>query len=346
MSHPKCPVNTREILVARPLDGDASGPPTPGNFTVRERKLPPPADGEVLVRHDYLQLWAVIRDLLTPAPVLPMPPYQVGERVWGPCVGTVLASRSPELDPGDLVFSLEGWAEHSRGPAARYTRLEPALYPGPEYFLTQGPTAYHGMADVARVGEGDVVFVSGAAGGVGSLAGQIAKCRGAARVIGSAGSAEKVAYLTGELGYDAAFDYHDGPVPDRLRELAPDGVDVFFDNVGGEQFEAAVQVAAPGARFALCGALAAQLGGASGAFPRLDLLTAIVKEIRLLPFTTTHTPEQLGAWHTHFGRWLREGRFVLPQTVLHGGLDAVVGGLTGLLAGEFRGNVVVRVHQP
>lgn len=343
MTHPQCPSSTREVRVARLLDG---GHPTPGHFAVRERPLPSLAEGEVLVRHDYLQLWAVMRDLLTPAPVLPLPPYRVGERVWGPCTGTVIASRSGELAPGDLVFALAGWAEHSLGPAARYMKLDPALYPGPEYFLTQGPTAYHGMVDVARVGEGDVVFVSGAAGGVGSLAGQIAKCRGAARVIGSAGSKEKTDYLVRELGYDDAFDYHDGPVADRLRKLAPDGIDVFFDNVGGEQFEAAVQAAAPRARFALCGALAAQLDGGSGAFPRLDLLTAIVKEISLRPFTTAHTPEQIATWHREFSRWLREGRFVLPQTVLDGGIDTAAAALVSLLDGEYRGNVVVRVHQP
>jgi NADPH-dependent curcumin reductase CurA len=342
MTLPPCPETNREIRLARRL---ATGPLTPEHFAIEERKPDPPAEGEVLVRHDHLQLWAVMRDLMTPAPVLPMPPYRVGERLWGPAVGTVVTSRSTGLLPGDTVFTLAGWTEYSVGPAAHYTRLDTALYPRPEHFLTQGPTAYHGMVDIARVGEGDVVFVSGAAGAVGSLAGQIARCRGARRVIGSTGSREKADYLVGELGYDAAFDYHEGPVADRLRELAPTGIDVFFDNVGGAQFEAAVQVAAPNARFALCGALSGQLGPAEGAFPRLDLLGAIVKQISLRAFATRHTPEQMAAWYTHSSRWLREKKLVLAQTVLDGGIPAVPGILIALLDGAYRGNVAVRLNE-
>jgi NADPH-dependent curcumin reductase CurA len=147
-----------------------------------------------------------------------------------------------------------------------------------------------------------------------------------------------------ELGYDAAFDYHDGAVADRLREYAPDGIDVFFDNVGGEQFEAAVQAAAPNARFALCGALSGQLGPAEGAFPRLDLLTAIVKNLRLLPFATAHTPDQIGAWHRDFSTWVRERTVVLPRTVIDDGIEGVPKALVALLGGAHRGNTVVRLR--
>lgn len=199
------------------------------------------------------------------------------------------------------------------------------------------------MADIAEVGPGDTVYVSGAAGGVGSLAGQIARCRGAERVIGAAGSKAKTEYLVDELGYDAAFDYHDGPVLDRLRELAPDGIDVFFDNVGGEQFEAAVAAAAPGARFALCGALSGQVGDSEGAFPRLDVMTAIRKQLRIRPFATFHTPDQIEAWNSHFAGWTSEGRFVAAQTVVEGGLPAAPQALIDLLSGAHTGNVAVRL---
>jgi NADPH-dependent curcumin reductase CurA len=138
---------------------------------------------------------------------------------------------------------------------------------------------------VAAVGEGDVVFVPGAAGGAGSLAGQIAKCPGAARVIGSAGSPANAGYLVNELGYDAAFDYHDGPAAQRLKEFAPEGISVFFDIVGGEQYDAALQAARPGARFALCGSLPSRLGDASERLPQPDRTAAEAKGIELLPFS-------------------------------------------------------------
>ncbi|OLZ71640.1 NADP-dependent oxidoreductase [Streptomyces sp. IMTB 2501] len=341
MITPKIPAKCLEVRLAKHLEG----PLTLDHFDVVEADLAEPADGEVVVRNDFMQLTAVMQDLMTPHPDLPMPPYQVGQRLWGGGIGTVVQSNSPDLAVGDLVQNMDGWAEYSVGPAGQYYKADPTLYPSPEYYLTQGPTAYHGIADVAEVGESDVVFVSGAAGGVGSLAGQIAKCRGAKRVIGSAGSKAKVEYLVNELGYDAAFDYHDGPVVDRLRELAPDGINVFFDTVGGEQFEAAVQVAAQDARFALCGALSGQVGNSEGAFPRLDIMTAIVRQIVLRPYATFHTPEQIWAWHQHFSQWLKEGKFVLPGTTLKGGLSEAPAGLLNLLAGKYQGNVVVKLSE-
>ncbi|MFI6299429.1 zinc-binding dehydrogenase [Nonomuraea sp. NPDC050790] len=175
----------------------------------------------------------------------------------------MLASRSARFRAGDLVQHVYGFRDHvlaAEGDAS-VTRLDPGLLPGPEYHLNQGATAWRGMVTLAGAGPGDTVFVSGATTGVGSVAGQIARCRGAARVIGSTGSKDKIGYLVGELGFDAAFDYHDGPVAARLAELAPDGVDVFFDNVAGEQFEAALALAAPEARFVLCGPVERQAPG-------------------------------------------------------------------------------------
>ncbi|MEU8028774.1 NADP-dependent oxidoreductase [Streptomyces sp. NPDC049099] len=332
---PEIPQRAREVRLTRYLEGDL----TLGHFDTVEVEVAGPAPGEVLVRTDYLPLAAAYQDMMKSDCPLPIPPFQVGHRLGGGTIGTVVRSASPDLAVGDLVQSMSGWGEYSSGPAHTYFKVDPKLFPSPVYYLGQGPTAYYGMADIARVGEGDVVFVSGAAGGVGSLAGQIAKCRGAARVIGSAGSKEKVAYLVDELGYDAAFDYHDGPVIDRLKELAPEGITVFFDNVGGEQFEAAIQAAAPHARFALCGALSAQNG--SQAYPRLDLMTAITRHLELRPFATYHTPEQIAAWTQHFATWLAEGRFVYPHTVVDGGLAAAPQALLELLKGRYRGNVVV-----
>ena len=205
---------TREIRLA----AQVVGAPSLGDFAVATTEV----DGEVLVRTDQVGLAATYLELMRADCTIPVPAWQPGRRVGLAAIGTVVRSDSPRLAAGDLVQSMTGWSEYSAGPAAQYVKLGPSA--DPVHHLGQGPTAYHGMAEVAAVGEGDVVFVSGAAGGVGSLAGQIARCRGAARVIGSAGSPAKVAYLENELGFDAAFDYHDGPAADRLRELAPEGI--------------------------------------------------------------------------------------------------------------------------
>jgi NADPH-dependent curcumin reductase CurA len=324
---------TREIQLA----AQVVGAPSLGDFAVATTEV----DGEVLVRTDQVGLAATYLELMRADCTIPVPAWQPGRRVGLAAIGTVVRSDSPQLAVGDLVQSMTGWSEYSAGPAAQYVKLDPIADPG--HHLGQGPTAYYGMAEVAAVGEGDVVFVSGAAGGVGSLAGQIARCRGAARVIGSAGSPAKVAYLENELGFDAAFDYHDGPAADRLRELAPEGISVFFDVVGGEQYQAALQAARYGARFALCGSLSSQLGDAAERFPAPDRAAAQARGVELLPFSCHHTPDQVAAWWEHFGTWRGEGRFVYPQTVIKGGVEDVPQAFLSLLQGAYRGNVSVRL---
>ncbi|GGL21882.1 MDR family NADP-dependent oxidoreductase [Planomonospora parontospora] len=321
------------------LTAQIAGTPALGHFTVAETEV----DGEVLVRTDQIGLAATYLELMRADCTIPVPAWQPGQRVGAAAIGTVVRSDSPGLQAGDLVQSMTGWSEYSAGPAGSYLKLDRGLFADPGYHLGQGPTAYHGMAAVAAVGEGDAVFVSGAAGGVGSLAGQIARCLGAARVIGSAGSPAKVDYLVNELGYDAAFDYHDGSTADRLRELAPEGISVFFDVVGGEQYQGALQAARPGARFALCGSLSSQLGDAAQRFPQPDRAAAEARGVELLPFSCHHTPDQLAAWREHFSGWLDEGRFVYPQTVVEGGIEDVPQAFISLLQGSYRGNVSVRL---
>lgn len=302
------------------------------------RELSP---GEVRVRTSHQLLAAAFADLMLEDPPLPMPGYRPGEPIAGPCVGVVVESVADAIAEGTLVQHSVGWREEAVLPADQVFPLPDSL-PSPEYALNQGVTAYHGMVDVAEVGDGDVVFVSGAAGGVGSLAVQIATLRGAAKVIATAGSAAKCRYLVDELGVDVAIDYKREDVAVRLGEEAPDGIDVFFDLVGGTQFEAAVPHAAEHARFALCGALAEQVGGTDGR-PRLDVLEAILHEIKILPFRTLHTPDQITAWNAAYGEWMSQGKLVVPNTVIDGTLETAVAALDDLLAGKHHGNVVVRL---
>jgi NADPH-dependent curcumin reductase CurA len=328
------PARSQEVrLASRPV-----GPVTPDHFEVVDTEVGAPGEGQVLVRNDWMGVGYMMSLFARTEyrPDLPLPVYRVGEVPWSPSVGTVVRSESAGLAVGDLVFHRRGWREYTVGDAAEFDRVDPGLLPGPQYFLAPGPTAWRGVVEVAHAGAGDTVFVSGAAGGVGSLAGQIAKRRGAEKVIGSAGSKSKVDFLVEELGYDAAFDYHDGPVADRLDELAPEGIDAFFDIVGGEQFDAALGAAAPGARFALCGAV-------SGQNPTLDIGSVIARDVTIRGFTSSYTPEHTNAWNERFGRWLQEGRFIFPHTVVEGGPAQAPQALAALLNGEFTGSVLVKL---
>ena len=306
-------------------------------------ELPPLSDGQVRVENSLQQIIAAAGDLLFERPQLPVPPFQVCEPLYGPAIGRVVESRAAGLPVGTSVLHLAGWREHSTLGAAEVFPVPDGVFPGPEYLLNQGVPAYHGIVDIAEAGEGDVVLVSGAAGGVGSMAAQIAKARGAAAVIGIAGGPDKARFLVEELGLDAAIDYRSENLDDRLAELAPDGITVFFDTVGGTQFEAAIRHAAPGARFALCGVLAGQIGGGDGGFPRLDIMTALVNEIQIRPFSTKHTPDQIQAWNSHYARWYAEGRITFAHTLLEGGLERAVTAQDELHAGVHRGNVIVRL---
>jgi NADPH-dependent curcumin reductase CurA len=307
--------------------------------------LPPqePAAGQVRVRNLFQQVIAASGDLMFATSQIPVPVFRVGEPVHGPAIGRVVESRADALPVGTDVLHMSGWREESiLGPGEAFP-VPDGVFPGPEYLLNQGVPAFYGMVDVAAVGEGDVVLVSGAAGGVGSMAAQIAKARGAASVIGIAGGPEKARYLVDELGLDAAIDHRGDDLDDRLTELAPDGITVFFDTIGGSQFEAALRHAASGARFALCGTLAGQIGGGDGGHPRLDLMTAIAREVQIRPFSTRHTPEQIEVWNTHYAKWYAEGRIRFARTLLDGTLRRAVAAQDELLAGVHRGNVIVRL---
>ncbi|MCI0383429.1 NADP-dependent oxidoreductase [Streptomyces sp. CNQ085] len=334
------PATSLEVrLAAYP---DPEGEVTLDHFALGESQLSEPGEGQVVVRNDWMTLGSVARDQMNPATKLPIPVFQPGVAMWGRTVGTVVRSASPDLAVGDLVEHFSGWRQYATGSAREFFRRDRGLLPGPEYFLSQGPTAWHGMVDTVGVGEGETVFVSGATNGVGALAGQIAKLRGAKRVIGSTGSREKIDFLVKEIGFDAAFDYHDGPVAEQLAELAPDGLDVVFDNVGGEQFEAAVRLANRGARFALCGALGGQHGGDGGS-PRLPLMTAISRDLSFRGFATLHTPDQIDGWNERFGTWLREGRIIFPHTVVDGGVEALPQAFVDLLGRRYSGTVLVKL---
>ncbi len=205
-----------------------------------------------------------------------------------------------------------------------------------------GLTAYAGLFRIAALQPGETVFVSGAAGAVGSLVGQFARLAGAGRVVGSAGSAEKVAFLTDELGFDAAFNYHDGPVAEQLKQAAPDGIDVYFDNVGGEHLEAAIGAFKRNGRGALCGAISAYNATEPQPGPR-NLSLMVGNRLRLQGFLVFEHNDLQPEFVERAGGWFADGKLVARETVAHG-LDSAVEAFIGLLGGANTGKMVVTLN--
>ncbi|WEB40694.1 NADP-dependent oxidoreductase [Streptomyces yunnanensis] len=328
----------REVrLTARP-----TGPVTDDLFEIVEVPVPEPADGQVLVRNSLMSVTAVMRTLMNEVTDVPMPSFVIGQPLHGAAVGEVLAAPGTDLQPGDLVQHRLGWREYALVDAAQAQRLDPGLLPDPAGYLSQGPTALMGIDRGAGVRPGDTVFVTGAAGGVGSLAGQIAKLRGASRVIGSTGSREKADRLRTEFGFDAVVIRGAGPIEEQLRAAAPEGIDVLFDNVGGEQLQAAIAVARRGARLALVGALAAQLSDGAVTTTPIDTLSLLSRGITMRGVALYDHLDIVPQWHELFAQGLREGTLTFPHTRLHG-IEQAPRALQELLAGKHLGSVLVEL---
>ncbi len=325
----------REIhLAARP---DAE--PGPEHFSLVETPVPEPAPGELLVRNLWMSVDPYMRGRMWDRPSY-VPPFQVGAPLDGGAVGEVVAGEG--VARGTLVVHGLGWREYAAVPARHALPIDPDLAP-PQAYLgvlgMPGLTAYVGLLDIGGLREGDVVFVSAAAGAVGSLAGQIAKARGH-RVIGSAGSAEKVAYLRDVLGFDAAFSYRDGPVAQSLAKAAPDGIDLYFDNVGGDHLEAALGALRPHGRVTLCGAITFY-NSATATGPR-NLSLAIGKRLTLRGFIVSDHQDRRAAFLQEVGGLLREGRVTARETVVEG-IERAPEAFIGLLRGDNVGKMLVRL---
>jgi hypothetical protein len=331
----------REVhLASRP-----TGWPVPENFRLVEVPVPDLADGEVLVRNLVMSVDPYMRGRMNDAKSY-VPPFTLDAPLDGGAVGEVVESRSPDLAPGDLVLHSLGWRDYAVGPARAFRKLDSTIDVAPSAYLgvlgMPGFTAYVGLTEIAQMKEGDVVFVSGAAGAVGSVAGQIARLRGASRVIGSAGSPEKVAYLVEDLGFDAAFDYHAGPVADQLAAAAaPDGIDVYFDNVGGEHLQAAIGAFRTFGRAALCGAISSY--NATERVPGPDNMWLLVsKRLTLRGFIVSDHSRLMPQFLREMSQWLAEGKVRFSETVV-GGLENAPDAFLGLMRGQNTGKMVVRV---
>lgn len=332
------PTSTREIhLASRP-----HGEPTAENFSLAEVPLPDLADGEILVRNTAMSVDPYMRGRMNDAKSY-VAPFEVGAALDGGAVGVVIASRDASLPVGTEVLHGLGWREHTVVSARHARPIDTALAPAATYLGVLGMpglTAYAGLVGVAEMREGDTVFVSGAAGAVGSLAGQLARLMGASRVIGSAGSPEKVARLR-ELGFDAAFSYRDGPVRDGLREAAPEGIDVYFDNVGGDHLEAAISAMRARGRIALCGAISQYNATSPQPGPR-NLFQAIGKGLTLRGFIVNMYAHLRPEFEQRMAEWLGNGEIQWDETTREG-LESAPGAFIDLLAGANTGKMIVRL---
>lgn len=319
------------------------GTATLDNFSIVDTDVPQPGPGQLLVRNTWLSVDPYMRGRMSSAKSY-APPYEVGEAMLGGAVGEVLESRADGFAPGDVVLHGLGWRTHAVVDGAHATTVDPEAAPVQAYLGVLGMTgltAYAGLVDVAHVREGDTVFVSAAAGAVGSVAGQLAKRHGAARVIGSAGSAEKVRWLLDEVGFDAAFNYKDGPVRDQLAAVAPDGVDVYFDNVGGEQLEAAIDALNVHGRIAVCGMISVYNATEPPAAPR-NLPQIIAKRFTMRGFLVGDHQHLRPRFLAEVTPLVREGKLVYSETVVDGIRNAPQAFLD-LLAGANTGKMLVRL---
>jgi hypothetical protein len=325
-------------LAARP-----EGWPTKDTFAIVEADVPRPGDGQILVRNLMMSVDPAMRGRMNEGKSY-VPPFELNKAMEGGAVGEVVESNVDFLKPGDTVLHGLGWREYAVLDGKRAAKVDPSVAPIGAYLGVLGMpglTAYAGLLEVAGFKAGETVFVSGAAGAVGSIVGQIAKLRGAARVIGSAGSAEKVKHLVEDLGFDAAFNYKDGPVRDQLAKAAPDGIDVYFDNVGGDHLEAALDVLKVHGRVAVCGMISLYNATEPPAAPR-NMGQIVTKRLTIRGLLVLDHADLREEFQREVGGWIREGKLHYRETVVDG-LRNAPDAMLGQLRGENTGKMLVKI---
>jgi NADPH-dependent curcumin reductase CurA len=331
-------VTSREIrLVARP-----EGFPDERLFELADVTLPDPAEGQVLIRNAYLSVDPYMRGRMNDMRSY-VSPFALGEAMTGGAVGRVVASRNERWPEGAWVSHSLGWREWALSDGHGLLAVDPATAPVSTSLGVLGMpglTAWYGLTGLlGPPREGETVFVSAAAGAVGSVAGQVARLLGC-RVLGSAGSPEKVAWLR-ELGFDAAFSYRDQPVRDSLREAAPDGIDVYFDNVGGEHLEAAIGAMRLHGRVIACGSISRYNDVEPAPGPR-NLFMIVTKRLTMRGFIITDHYDRYREFLAQMGPWVREGKVRYRETIVDG-IESAPRAFLGLLGGENIGKMLVKV---
>ncbi len=332
--------NRRLVLAERP-----TGNVEESTVRVEEADVPVPGPGQALVRNRYLSIDPTIRTWMNDAPGY-LPPIQIGEVVRCGAVAEVVASDSDRYAVGDLVFGMTGWEDYAIADdqAASMQVLPEGIDPTAalSVFGVTGMTAYFGLIDVGRVKQGDTVVVSGAAGATGSIVGQIARIKSASRVVGIAGTPEKCAWLVDELGFDAAVDYRADDVAAALHDACPEGIDLYFDNVGGELLDICLAQLALHGRVVLCGAIATYNDSEVAGPGNYRVL--IVRRGRMEGFIILDYLDRFPEAQLEMGGWVAEGK-VKFATHLVEGLENAPDALNLLFTGGNTGKVIVEVER-
>ena len=328
---------SREIrLASRP-----KGSPSVENFILAETEVESPRDRQVLIRNLFMSVDPYMRGRMNEGKSY-VPRFELGKPLEGGVVGEVIESRAKEFKPGDVVTSNFGWREYFVASANELRPVNRDIQPLSVYLCAlgmTGMTAWAGL-NLVQVKAGDVVYISGAAGAVGNVAGQLAKLRGC-RVLGSAGSIEKVMFLRDECGFDVAFDYKVGPVVEQLKIEAPDGIDVYFDNVGGDTLEAALSALRLHGRIIACGGIS----GYNDQKPRpgpSNLFNVITKRLTMKGLIVRDWLDQQDEFEKEVGGYFRAGRLKNKETVVEG-IDQAVAAFIGLFKGINVGKMVVKL---
>src|ERR1022692_3755946 len=317
------------------------GIPAATNFTLVRTELEPLQDGEVLIRNPFMSVDPYMRGRINEGQSY-VPPFELGKPLDGGAVGEVVESRASEFRVGDAVTSSRGWREYFIASPKELHSVNREVRPLSVYLGAlgmTGMTAWAGLNLVA-VKAGDVIFISGAAGAVGNVAGQLAKLRGC-RVIGSSGSAEKMKFLREECGFDSAFNYKAGSILDQLNLEAPDGIDVYYDNVGGETLEAALAALRVRGRIIACGGIS----GYNEEKPRpgpSNLFNMTTKRLTMKGLIVGDWLDRQGEFEKEIGGYFRAGQLKNKETVVEG-IDQAVGAFLGLFAGKNVGKMVVKL---
>ncbi len=331
------PTTSREIrLASRP-----TGIPAADNFTLAETTLPPLQDHQVLVRNHFISVDPYMRGRMTERKSY-VPPFEIGKVLEGGAVGEVIESRSGKFKAGDVVTSMNGWREAFIAAPGELHAIKNAVSPHSVYLGALGMTGMTAWAGLTLVGVNtrDVIYISGAAGAVGNMAGQLAKLRGC-RVIGSAGSEEKVKRLLDECGFDAAFNYKTGPVLDQLNLAAPDGIDVYFDNVGGESLEATLSALRVHGRIIACGGISGYNEEKPKPGPS-NLFNMTIKRLTMKGLIVSDWLDRQSEFEKEVGAYFQAGELKSLETVVDG-LEHAAEAFIGLFQGKNIGKMVVKL---
>ncbi len=330
--------NLQVRLAARPV-----GLPTAETWSIGPAPVPQPKqNGEVLVKLAYISLDPAMRGWIEERKSY-VEPVAAGAVMRGGGVGTVMASRHPDFAEGDQVVGMTGVQSYAVMAGRELTKVSDELAPLPTFLGAlgmPGMTAYFGLLDVGALKEGDTVLISGAAGAVGSIAGQIAKNKGAGRVVGIAGSDEKCRHIVDELGYDAAINYKTQKVVDAIRETCPDGIDVYFDNVGGSILDDALACLRRGARVVICGAIS-QYNDRAMRGPA-NYMSLLVNRARMQGFLVFDYRDRYAEAFAEMASWLSAGKLVHRETIVKG-LETFPQTFLRLFSGEKLGKLIIEV---